>query len=117
MGVQVGAGGVPVRCGGHSPHPTPQATSLAARLLHWGGHHRLTDHPPPPPPQATSLPVCSIGGVTTANVVDTIAAGAAGAAVVTAIFDAPSPAEAARELRQRVDSALQAAAAAREREQ
>eukprot|EP00887_Chlorella_sp_A99_P000146 scaffold16.g146.t1 len=40
--------------------------------------------------KAVRIPVVSIGGVATSNAGDTVAAGAAGAAVVTAIFDADS---------------------------
>lgn len=52
------------------------------------------------------IPVCSIGGVKVSNAADTVAAGAAGAAVVSGIFAAESPAEASRELRRVVDEAL-----------
>ena len=47
---------------------------------------------------AVSVPIIAIGGVTTQHVPDLVAAGAHGVAVVTAISDAPDPAEATRTL-------------------
>lgn len=48
--------------------------------------------------QAVRIPVIGIGGITPANAGDVIRAGAAGVAVIGAIFDAPSPREAASAL-------------------
>ena len=59
-----------------------------------------------PAVQAVRLPVVSIGGVKASNAGDTVAAGAAGAAVVSGIFAAENPADAAREIRRVVDEAL-----------
>ena len=47
---------------------------------------------------ASRLPVVGIGGITVANAGEVIAAGAAGAAVVSAVACAPDPAEATRAL-------------------
>jgi thiamine monophosphate synthase len=52
--------------------------------------------------------VVSIGGVKASNAGETIAAGCAGAAVVSGVFGADSPADAARDLRAAVDAALEA---------
>lgn len=47
---------------------------------------------------ATPLPIVAIGGISLANTAETIAAGADGVAVVSAICAAPDPAAASREL-------------------
>lgn len=47
---------------------------------------------------AISIPVVAIGGVTQENAGRAIAAGAAGVAVISAIYDAPDPEDAARRL-------------------
>jgi thiamine-phosphate pyrophosphorylase len=47
---------------------------------------------------AVSIPVVAIGGVTPENAPLTIQAGAAGISVISAIFDAPDPAEATKKL-------------------
>ena len=52
------------------------------------------------------LPVGAIAGITAANAGEVIAAGAAGVAVIGALFDAESVADAARALRAAVDEAL-----------
>jgi thiamine monophosphate synthase len=54
---------------------------------------------------AVSIPVIGIGGITAANAGDVIRAGASGVAVISAIFNAKDPEEAARELRRAVDAA------------
>ena len=55
---------------------------------------------------AVTIPVVAIGGLTAANAATTLAAGCAGIAVVSAIFDTQHPAEAAAEVRRVVDSAF-----------
>lgn len=55
--------------------------------------------------QATSLPAVAIGGVTDADLPALRLAGAAGAAVVSAICSAPDPRAAAERLRRRWDAA------------
>ena len=47
---------------------------------------------------AVTIPILAVGGVTAANVGEAMAAGASGAAVISAILGAPSPREAARGL-------------------
>ena len=49
---------------------------------------------------AVTIPILAVGGVTAANVGEAIAAGASGAAVISAILGAASPREAARGLAQ-----------------
>ncbi|KAI3425347.1 hypothetical protein D9Q98_009111 [Chlorella vulgaris] len=56
--------------------------------------------------QSVSIPVVSIGGVKASNAGETVLAGCAGAAVVSDIFGADSPADAARQLLAAVDAAL-----------
>jgi thiamine-phosphate diphosphorylase len=52
------------------------------------------------------FPVCAISGINAANASETIAAGADGVAVISALSRAPDPGKAARELRAVVDEAL-----------
>ena len=68
----------------------------------------LTAHPPthPTPPHLLLPAVVSIGGIKAGNAGQTVAAGCAGAAVVSGIFGADSPAEASQELLLAVDAAL-----------
>ena len=54
------------------------------------------------------FPACAIAGITLENAPATIAAGAAGVAVISALSLARNPAEATRELRAAVDAALAA---------
>ena len=54
-----------------------------------------------------AIPVLGIGGITAENAGDVIRAGAAGVAVISAIFDAPDPQAAAAELRVVIDEAWQ----------
>lgn len=55
--------------------------------------------------QRTSIPIVAIGGINSTNTRDIILAGADGIAVVSAIVSAPSPEQAARELRQLISAA------------
>jgi len=52
---------------------------------------------------AVDIPVVAIGGLNAGNAVECLRAGCAGVAVVSAVFGAESPVEAARELRGVVD--------------
>jgi thiamine-phosphate diphosphorylase len=61
---------------------------------------------------AGKLPVGAIAGIDASNAASTIAAGADGIAVISAIFGARDPEQAARELRQAVDHVLAARGAA-----
>lgn len=56
--------------------------------------------------RAPKLPLCAIAGIDATNAASTIAAGADGVAVISALSLAPNPADAARELRTIVDRAL-----------
>ena len=56
--------------------------------------------------RAPEFPICAISGITSGNAAETIAAGADGVAVISALSRAPDPAQAARELRAVVDAAL-----------
>ncbi len=55
---------------------------------------------------AAGVPVVAIGGVTAESAGACITAGASGVAVVSAVFAAPDPSEAARQIRAAVDQAL-----------
>lgn len=55
-----------------------------------------------------AIPVVSIGGVDVSNAGQTVAAGCAGVAVVSAVFGAESPRDAARALSEAVEGALRA---------
>jgi thiamine-phosphate pyrophosphorylase len=52
------------------------------------------------------FPICAISGINSGNAGETIAAGADGVAVISALSRAPDPGEAARDLRAVVDAAL-----------
>lgn len=54
----------------------------------------------------SSLPAVAIGGLTAANAGEAIRGGAVGVSVISAIFGAADPEQAARELRRAVDQAL-----------
>ncbi|HEY1363717.1 MAG TPA: thiamine phosphate synthase [Xanthobacteraceae bacterium] len=86
-----------------------------------GGVYSTTSKDNPDPPIGTSglarlaailrrrvpgFPVCAIAGIEPANAADTIAAGADGIAVISALARAHDPRAAARELRRIVDMAL-----------
>ncbi len=55
---------------------------------------------------ALHLPAVAIGGITVPTASDTIAAGAAGVAVIGAVFGGPDPEGSARALRKAVDTAI-----------
>jgi thiamine-phosphate pyrophosphorylase len=58
--------------------------------------------------RAPAMPLCAIAGIDHANAAATIAAGADGVAVISALSLATTPPDAARELRAIVDAALAA---------
>ncbi len=73
------------------------ASKPGARTLGIDGLRAICD--------AVRAPVVAIGGVTAANAGEALAAGAAGVAVIGAIFDAADPPAAARALREAMDGA------------
>jgi thiamine-phosphate pyrophosphorylase len=85
-----------------------QLVAQGADYLGVGPAYRTTTKPGLPDPlgapgiaavaSAVPVPVIAIGGVTTADVPELLAAGAWGVAVVTAVSDAADPAAAVREL-------------------
>jgi thiamine-phosphate pyrophosphorylase len=101
-----------------------QAEAAPVHLLDYvgiGGVYATTSKNNPDPPigvlgltriagvfrrRAPKLPLCAIAGIDVANAAATISAGADGVAVISALSLAPSPADAARELRATVDRAL-----------
>ena len=60
---------------------------------------------------AVRIPVIAIGGITVQNAALAIGAGAAGVAVIGAVFDAPDPRQAAASLRSALDAAIATAGA------
>jgi thiamine-phosphate pyrophosphorylase len=58
--------------------------------------------------ERVSIPVIGIGGITTVNAADVIRAGAAGVAVIGAVFDAPDPRAAAAALRAAISAPARA---------
>ena len=52
---------------------------------------------------AVSIPVVAIGGINAGNAAECIQAGCAGVAVVSAIFGAESPSQAAEEIRRQIE--------------
>jgi thiamine-phosphate pyrophosphorylase len=65
--------------------------------------------------KAVSIPILAVGGITAANVGEVMAAGASGAAVISAILGATSPREAARALAQGMAAVVAKADARRAR--
>jgi thiamine-phosphate pyrophosphorylase len=105
-----------------------QAQAAPVDLLDYvgiGGVYATTSKDNPDPPiglaglarigevlrrRAPKLPLCAIAGIDASNAGATVAAGADGVAVISALSLAASPQDAARELRAIVDSALAARA-------
>jgi thiamine-phosphate pyrophosphorylase len=106
----------------HSVRAARRAEDEGAGLVVFGSVFASATHPGAPPAgldalravcAAVHVPVLAIGGVDATNTAAVIGAGAAGVAVVRAIFDAPDPRAAASALRAAVDAACASAAAAR----
>lgn len=109
---------------GLSVKTVAQAEAAPVELLDYvgiGGVYATTSKNNPDPPigvagleriigvfrrRAPALPLCAIAGIDHGNAAATIAAGADGVAVISALSLAPRPADAARELRAVVDRAL-----------
>jgi thiamine-phosphate pyrophosphorylase len=99
-----------------------QAEEAPIELLNYvgiGGVYATTSKDNPDPPigvaglaqisevfRRRGLPVCAIAGIDAGNAAATIGAGADGVAVISALSRAPSPPDAARELRAVIDAAL-----------
>lgn len=100
-----------VSCAVHSVEAAQRAASAGADLLQFGTVFASGSKPGVAPAgidglvavvESVHVPVIPIGGITAANAGDAIAAGAAGVAVIGAIFDAPDPRAAAHALRQAI---------------
>ena len=126
-GVQVGARGLPLRAVrrmlgpaapvGVSVHSVDEAAAAERDGATWVtfGHVWETGSHPGEPGRgvealrevaaAVEIPVIAIGGITTAQVPEALAAGASGIAVISAILAADDPAEATRAIRVALDTA------------
>lgn len=100
-----------VSCAVHSVGAAHRAASAGADLLQFGTMFTTTSKPGIAPAgisrlraviESVQVPVIAIGGISAANAGDAIAAGAAGIAVIGAIFDTPDPRAAAHALRQAI---------------
>ena len=98
----------------HSLEAVLRAQAEGIDYLIAGPVYETRSHPGVPPDgigliqevaQAARIPALAIGGITSERVREAIAAGAAGVAVISAILAAPSPLEAARDLRRALDVA------------
>lgn len=104
------------RCVGVSVHNLEEANAavaLGASWLTFGNVYETTSHPDRPARGtvelealvgAVGVPVIAIGGITADNVAAVLATGCAGVAVIRAILDAPSAADAANALRTAADA-------------
>lgn len=126
-GVQVGARGLPLRAVrrmlgpaapvGVSVHSVDEAAAAERDGATWVtfGHVWETGSHPGEPGRgvealrevaaAVEIPVIAIGGITTAQVPEALAAGASGIAAISAILAADDPAEATRTIRAALDTA------------
>ena len=126
-GVQLGENSIPVQAarglfGGdlligrsvHAVEPAIDASRAGADMVVFGTVFATASHPDQPPSGVAPLaelsrheiaPVLGIGGITPDNVGQVVAAGASGAAVITAITESPDPQEAARALKQAMTDA------------
>ncbi|MEO8457942.1 MAG: thiamine phosphate synthase [Chloroflexota bacterium] len=91
----------------HSVNAARRAEAEGAAYVVFGPVHETASHPGEPGVgretlagvvAAVRIPVVAIGGVTAERVGGIMGAGAAGVAVISAIFGSPSPHEAAREI-------------------
>jgi thiamine-phosphate diphosphorylase len=98
----------------HSVEAALHAETDAADYVVAGPVFATASHPGQPPAgieliravaEATRVPVIAIGGISESNVRDVIAAGAEGVAVISAIWDAADPKEAALSLREALNAA------------
>ncbi len=89
----VGIGGVYATTSKHNPEPPIGPAGLAGIATVFRR-------------RAPQLPLCAIAGIDLGNAGATIAAGADGVAVISALSGAADPADAAREFRKMIDAAL-----------
>lgn len=126
-GVQVGARGLPLRAVrrmlgpaapvGVSVHSVDEAAAAerdGATWLTFGHVWETGSHPGEPGrgvealrevAAAVEIPVIAIGGITTVQIPEALAAGASGTAVISAILAVDDPAEATRTIRAALDTA------------
>jgi thiamine-phosphate pyrophosphorylase len=102
-----------VGCSVHSVEEAVQAQQMGASYITYG-HIFATNSKPGLPPrgvqalrqvvEAVDIPVLAIGGITSENLEEVLAAGVAGIAVIGAVMADLEPERAARELRERMDA-------------
>ena len=97
----------------HAPEEAARAQQDGANFVLVGTIYRSASHPESTPAgvdlirqaaRACRIPIVAIGGVTAARIPELRAAGAAGVAVISAVWDAPDPVQAARELVRLLDN-------------
>lgn len=97
----------------HSLAGAEAAAAAGADYLMFGNVYPTASHPGRPGAgvdalaqivAAVDMPVLAVGGITPANVLDVLATGCAGVAVISAILQAPDPARAAAAFREQMDA-------------
>lgn len=95
----------------HSVEAARAAAAAGADYLMFGNVYPTASHPGKPGAGVDALaqvvaavdrPVLAVGGITPANVLEVLATGCAGVAVISAILQAPDPARAAAAFRERM---------------
>jgi thiamine-phosphate diphosphorylase len=97
----------------HRPEEAARAQQDGANFVLVGMIYKSNSHPERTPAgvdlirqaaQICTIPIVAIGGVTAARIAELHEAGAAGVAVIGAVWDAPDPVQAARELVRLLDN-------------
>lgn len=97
----------------HAPEEAARAQAEGANFVLVGTIYRSGSHPEQAAAgvdlirqaaQVCAIPIVAIGGVTAARIPELRAAGAYGVAVISAVWDAPDPVQAARELVRLLDN-------------
>jgi thiazole tautomerase (transcriptional regulator TenI) len=97
----------------HTPEEAVQAQAEGANFVLVGTIYRSDSHPERTPAgldliqqaaQVCEIPIVAIGGVTADRISELRAAGADGVAVISAVWDARDPVQAARELVRLLDN-------------